>query len=157
VAALQIGSYTLRNPITMFAEDTGGAFASRALAGNIGGRIANRFRLTLDYERRRIIVEPSPTFNESFARAYSGIALRADGSDYRTFRVKEVLEDSPATDAGIEVGDVITAVDGVAASHFTLTSINELLERSVTYDLTIHRRDRTINVRLTPLPLFSDK
>jgi hypothetical protein len=157
VAALQIGSFTLHNPITMFAQDSGGAFANSALAGNIGGRIANRFRLILDYGRRRIILEPSPRFDEPFARAYSGVALRADGLDYRTFRVKEVLEDSPATDAGIEVADVVTAVDGIAASHFTLTSLNELLERAVPCDLTIQRRDRTVNVRLTPRPLFSDK
>jgi Aspartyl protease len=157
VASLQIGSFTLRNPVTMFAEDTGGAFANSALAGNIGGRIANRFRIILDYGRRRIILEPSPAFNEPFDRAYSGLALGADGSDYRTFRVKEVLENSPATDAGIEVADAITAVDEIAASHFTLTAINELLERSATYDLTIRRQDRTVKVRLTTRPLVSDK
>ena len=96
VAALQIGSFTIKNPITLFSQDQAGAFANRSLAGNIGAQIASRFRTFLDYGRRRIILEPSPTFAEPFDRAFSGIALRAEGADYRVFRIREVLEESPA-------------------------------------------------------------
>lgn len=154
VASLQIGSFTLRNPFTMFAEDTAGAFANRTLAGNIGAQITSRFRTILDYGRHRMILEAAPTFSEPFDRAFSGVALRAEGSDYRTFRVREVLEDSPATEAGIEAGDVITAIDGVAAGGLTLTAINEMLENPVARELTIRRNDRTIAVRLTPRRLL---
>ena len=150
VAALQIGTYTLENPLTTFSQDAAGAFANPALAGNIGAQIASRFRLWLDYGRKRIILEPSATFGSPFDRAFSGVALRADGPDYRVFRVREILESSPATDAGIRVGDIITAIDQAPATSLTLSGINELFEKPVAYTLTIRRGDQTLTVTLTP-------
>ena len=112
VASLQIGSFVIPEPITIFSQDQGGAFADRSLAGNIGFGIVRRFRAILDYGRHQIILEPSPAFAEPFDRATSGMALLAEGPDYRTFRVRQVLEDSPATEAGVQAGDIITSIDG---------------------------------------------
>lgn len=134
----------------MFSQDRAGSFANAALAGNIGAQIATRFRLLLDYGRKRIFLEPSATFGAPFDRALSGLALRADGPDYRLFRVHEVLEQSPATDAGILEGDIITAVDGAPASQFTLTRLYELFEKPATYNVAIRRGDRTLVVKLSP-------
>jgi aspartyl protease/PDZ domain-containing protein len=153
VASLQIGSFTISDPLTLFSEDKAGSFANPALAGNIGGQIASRFRLFLDYGRKRLILEPSPTFAEPFDRAFSGIAVRAEGPDYHTFRVHEVLEQSSATDAGIREGDVITAIDGKPADALTLSTINEMLETPVAYVLTIRRAQQILTVTLTPRKL----
>jgi S1-C subfamily serine protease len=138
----------------MFAQDTAGAFANAALAGNIGAQIAMRFRLYFDYGRRRIILEPSPLLGEPFDRAFSGLAMRAYGSDYRTFRVTDVLEDSPATDAGIRQDDVITAINDIPAERLTLATVLEMFERPATYTLTIRRDQRTLTVTLTPRRLI---
>jgi hypothetical protein len=154
VLALQIGSFTIKNPITLFSVDKMGSFANRSLAGNIGLQIASRFRMFLDYRGRRIILEPSGTFDEPFDRAFSGIALRAEGPDYRTFRIREVLEESPATDAGLTAGDIIAAIDGVPADQLTLAAISELFEKAVAYALTIRRGERTITITLTPRRLI---
>ena len=154
VEALTIGSLTIKSPITMFSEDKGGAFANAALAGNLGAQIASRFRMYLDYGRLRIILEPSPTFAEPFDRAHSGIALRAGGADFRTFRVHEVLENSPATDAGIQEGDIITAIDGTSAATLTLSAIAEMFEKPGTYELTIRRGEQAMTVKLVPRKLI---
>ena len=154
VAALQIGSFRIDSPITMFSEDKAGAFANASLAGNIGAQITSRFRLFLDYGRRRIILEPSPTFAEPFDRAFSGIALRAEGANYRSFRVVEVLEESPATEAGIAEGDLITAIDGRLTADLTLTAILEMLEKPAAYELTIRRGEQTIKTTLRPRSLI---
>lgn len=154
VDSLRIGSSTIRNPITMFSEDKAGAFANAQLAGNIGAQIAMRFHTYFDYARRRIILERSPMFDEPFDRAFSGIALRAQGADYRVLRVTEVLENSPATEAGIREGDIITAVNGTPASELTLAILNEMLEKPASYSITIRRSDQTIQVTLTPRRLI---
>jgi len=154
VDSLQIGSFTIDNPITLFSEDKAGALANAALAGNIGAQIAMRFHLYLDYAHQRIIFEPSATFGEPFDRAFSGLAIRARGADFRTFQITDVLEDSPATDAGVEKGDVITAIDGVPADRLTLAGINEMFEKPVGYTVTIRRGDRTMTVKLTPARLI---
>lgn len=154
VEALTIGRFSIKSPMAMFSEDKAGAFANASLAGNIGAQIASRFRMFLDYSRQRIILEPSPTFAEPFDRAHSGVALRAKGSDFRTFVVHEVLEQSPATDAGIEAGDIIAAIDGTPAASFTLSAIAEMFEKPGTYALTIRRGDQIIKVTLAPKRLI---
>ncbi len=154
VTTFQVGSFTLQNPITLFSQAAGGAFANAALAGNIGAQIANRFRVFLDYSRRRLILEPAPTFSDSYDRAFSGLALRAEGANYRTFRVRDVLEDSPATEAGLMVGDVVTAIDGTAADALTLAVITEMLEKPIARQVVVQRGEQTIRVTLTPRPLI---
>jgi hypothetical protein len=150
VASLQIGRFTLAQPITMFSEDRAGAFANATLAGNIGAQIASRFRLFFDYERLQLILEPSSTFADPFDRAFSGLALRYVTPDYRVIGVEELMEHSAATDAGIEVGDVLIAIDGKSTDQWPLPAINELLERPATYQLTIRRGSETITKSLTP-------
>jgi aspartyl protease/PDZ domain-containing protein len=154
VESLKIGSFTITSPITLFSQDQAGAFANAALAGNIGAQIAMRFRAYFDYGRRRIILEPSKRFGEPFDRAFSGLALHAQGVDYRTFVVMDVLEESPATDAGIQIGDVIESVDQVPAARLTMSTINDMFEKPLPYALTIRRGQQTIKVTLTPRRLI---
>lgn len=150
VTELKIGNYTIKNPITMFSEDKAGAFASDQLAGNIGGRIANKFRLFLDYDRKRIIFEPNSNFAAPYDYAQAGVSVVAEGGDYRVFRVRAVLENSPASEAGLQKDDVITKVDNQSAAELTLSKLNELFERPVPYKLTIRRGEQTLQVTLTP-------
>jgi hypothetical protein len=153
VSELKIGRFRISNPITLFAEDKAGAFADPALVGNIGQQIVGKFRLFLDYSHNRIIFEPNESFAKSFDRAFGGLALVAEGKDYRTFRVAELLENSPGTEAGLQKDDIITAIDGKPAVDLTLTKLLELFERPVAYKLTVHRGDQTLQVTLTPRKL----
>ena len=149
VQSLQIGRYVVKEPITMFSQDAAGAFANGQLAGNIGAQTAMRFRLFLDYGRKQIILEPSALFDTPFDRATSGLALRALGDDYRTFRVIDVLEDSPASSAGIQMGDVITSIDEIPAAELTMFRVNQLFETARTYVLGIQRGTEKLTVRVT--------
>ena len=150
VSELKIGRFRISQPITLFAEDKVGAFADPALTGNIGQQIVSKFRLLLDYSRQRIIFEPNDSFNKSFDRAFGGLSIVAEGKDYRTFRVADVLENSPGTEAGLQRDDVITAIDGKAAADLSLTGILELFERPVAYKLSVRRGERMLQVTLIP-------
>jgi hypothetical protein len=48
------------------------------------------------------------------------LVLIAEGSDYKVFRIAEILEESPATE-GLQKDDLIV-VDGRPAAELTLTS-----------------------------------
>jgi hypothetical protein len=150
VTELKIGNYTIKSPITMFSQDKAGAFASDQLAGNIGARVANKFRIFLDYDRKRIIFEPNSTFAAPYDHAQPGLSLIAEGGDYRVFRVRAVLENSPASEAGLQKDDIITSVNNQAAAELTLSKLNEMFERPVPYKLTIRRGEQTLHVTLTP-------
>lgn len=150
VAELKVGSFSIQNPITLFAADSAGAFANSEQVGNIGAQVMNRFRVFLDYERERIILEPSSMFGKAYDRAFSGLSLEAHGTDYRTYRITGVLENSPASEARLQKDDVIIEVDGRPASGFTLTRLNGLFELAASYELTVKRGDQTMKVKLTP-------
>jgi hypothetical protein len=150
VSELKIGRFRISKPITLFSEDKVGAFASSALVGNIGQQIVGKFKLLFDYKHQRIIFEPNDSFNESFDRAFSGLSIVAEGKDYRTFRIADVLENSPGTEAGLQKDDTITAIDGKAVAALSLTRMLELFERPIAYQLTIRRGSQTLQAKLTP-------
>ncbi len=153
VSEMKIGKFRISSPITLFSEDKQGAMASAAILGNVGEQIASKFKVYLDYNHDRIIFEPNKTFADNFDRAFGGLALVAEGKDYRTFRIAELLDNSPGTDAGLQKDDIITAIDGKPATDLSLTKVLELFERPVAYKLTVRRGDQTLQVTLTPRAL----
>jgi hypothetical protein len=150
VQEFKIGKFKFSNPLTLFSEDKAGAFANSSLLGNIGAQIMNRFRVFLDYEGHRLILEPNSNFDRPFDRAFDGLGLLAEGKDYRTFRVREVVPDSPATEAGLQKDDIITEVDGKPASDFSLTQLYEMFERPGSYKLTVRRGEQLLTLTLSP-------
>lgn len=154
VSELKIGSYTIKSPITLFSEDKAGALASSALAGNIGARVAAKFRLFLDYGRKRIIFEPNSTFAAPYDQSQAGMSLIAEGSDFRKFRVRAVLENSPASEIGLQKDDEIVSINNQPAAEFTLSKLNEMFERPEPYKLTVRRGEQTLQLTLTPRRLL---
>jgi hypothetical protein len=154
VSELAIGKFRVSNPITLFSEDTAGAFASSQLAGNIGQQIMSKFRIFLDYSHERIILEPNETLNEPFDRSYAGLSLRSEDKLYQTFRVVDILDQSPAAEAGLRKDDVITAIDGKSGKELTLTKLTEMFEQPVTRKVTIRRGEQTLQLNVTPRKLL---
>lgn len=150
VRSLQIGKFTITNPLTLFSEDKAGAMASSQLVGNIGQLVAGKFRVFLDYNHTRIILEPNSTFAQPMERATAGVVLTTEGKDYATVRVSDVLENSPASEAGIRKDDIVLSIDGKPAGELRANKIAEMFEKPATYNLTIRRGEQTLQVPLTP-------
>jgi Aspartyl protease len=72
VKAVQFGRVTLNNPPVGLSQDTEGAGASEENDGLIGGEIFRRFKVILDYSRKRMILEPNKSFNERYNVEISG-------------------------------------------------------------------------------------
>jgi C-terminal processing protease CtpA/Prc len=99
--------------------------------------------------RRRLVLEPNAHFAEPIEYDMSGIRFRAEGSDLRTFRVYQVLKESPAAEAGLRVGDVLAAIDGVPASKFSLDEVYKMLKQQEReYKLDVRRGSETFFVKL---------
>ena len=151
---MKIGKFVIREPLTLFSEDKAGAFASAALTGNIGARIASKFKLFLDYGRGQVIFEPNSSFNDPFLQTSAGLSLVAEGDDFSSFRVIGVLENSPASEVALRKDDVIIAVDGQPSKSLTLSRLNEMFEQPVVRKLTIRRGESTLEITLTPRRLI---
>ena len=123
-----LGNLSIRAPLIYVSQDTGGALASSDYEGLIGSEILRRFTVVFDYARGRLILEPNAHDAEPVEYDMSGLSLRAYGDDLRTFRVYQVLDNSPAAEAGLRVGDVLTTIDGVPASRFTLDCVIQMMK-----------------------------
>ena len=55
-ALCKLVKFTIENPLTLFSEDKAGAMATSQLVGNIGQLIAGKFKVFLDYNHTRIIL-----------------------------------------------------------------------------------------------------
>jgi predicted aspartyl protease len=144
-----LGNLSVREPVIYVSQDTGGALASSEYDGLIGGEILRRFKVIFDYARGRLILEPNAHYTEPVEYDMSGIRLRANGVDFRIFRVYQVLEDSPAAEAGLRVGDVLAAIDGVAAARFTLDEIYRMLKQpGREYQLSFKRGGGTVSMKI---------
>ena len=154
IAVLKIGKFQIDSPLTFFSEDRSGAFASSEIQGNIGAMILSKFKALLDYGRERIILEPNATLKDPIAPASSGLRFIAEGSDYKTFRIEELLEDSPAAEAGFQKDDVVVSVDGRPAAELTLSSLHETLEKPVPHKITVRRGAQTLQITVTPRRLI---
>jgi len=122
---MSIGPYTWKDPMVTVSRAVEGAFASRDFAGNIGNRILERFRVTLDYEHRRIWLEPGARYRERDSFTRSGLLL---GRSPAGIDAMAVMPGSPAARAGIEYGDAIDTIEGRPAASWKLTEVEDLLE-----------------------------
>jgi len=116
--------------------------AIRGDAQNIG------FAIPVDHLRQMI---PSMLSIERLKRVRLG--LRVEGRDRA--EVVEVVEDSPAGKAGIELGDRITAVDHTPVRDeidFYIAMLGKRAGDVVYLDLARGARKRAVTVRLEPIP-----
>lgn len=90
--------------------------------GILGNGLLDRFKMTIDYSRGQIILEPSerlniPTDFDSFQ-----IEIVQEGEQ---FKVKNVHQPAIAGVAGLKPGDILLAVDGKEfESHFSSDKTN---------------------------------
>jgi len=126
IQSLTLGDFLLADIVTGFSEDQGGATADRETAGIIGGGILRRFNLTFDYSKSTMYVAPNAHFEQPFEYDKSGmwIATVATGQDQ--FEVRKIVEESPASKAGLKQHDVIVTIDGRPTSEFTLEEVRQM-------------------------------
>ena len=151
----QVVRRTFRNIPTFFVVgQQGGSFSSTTEAGNMGYQVLANFIPTFDYRNGLIYFEP--TVGEPMpARGRTGLALAKSTHDI--ISVVGVLPHSPASNAGIAVGDRIDSIDGRTASELGNADLYALMRQppgTVLKLVDVHGGStRTVNVILRDLAL----
>ena len=136
-------------PVTRISLQKSGFDANRYVSANVGIGILKQFNITFDYFRRRIIFEKNHFYDvpDVFNRTGLGLGPGSGGWTAAT-----VFPNSPASEAGIEEGDAIIAIDGKTEKQVFPEQVADLFKGPVgsSVPITIERggKPRTIVIRL---------
>ena len=123
--SLTLGAVRVDSVVAGLSEDKGGSISDANYEGNIGSGLLKRFVVTFDYEHQMMYLRPLtpvPVDAGRFDRA--GMWINSGPTGYV---VTDVAADGPAAQAGIQVGDVITRLDGAAPRFDGLSEARTLL------------------------------
>lgn len=145
-----IGPYTIQHPIAEVSTDKGGSFADASLAGNIGAGFLKRYVVTLDYGHSVLYLKPiAGQIADLDTFDHAGMWFNEDSNG---FKVIDVMKGAPADQAGIQAGDMITAVDGKPARGIHLYELRKRLRDEATgavVAFTVKRGDQTKDINVT--------
>lgn len=91
--------------------------------GILGNQILSRFTVLLVPYQGEIYLKPSKKYNRKFRYDRSGITAVASGLGLDEFTVLDVLADSPAAEAGLQIGDEILSINFRSRRNLTLNDL----------------------------------
>jgi C-terminal processing protease CtpA/Prc len=105
--------------------------------------------MIIDFGREKMYVQPNRYFKDAFTYDRSGISLITSGTNLKQFLVQDILENSPASEAGMQVGDEIIKLNWFPARLYSLGSINDRLQGKIgkTIRMTVLRNRKKIKVQ----------
>ncbi len=145
IPRIKIGAYEIDNMLAAFVPEKDGSQSQCEAMVGLG--LLSRFNLTFDYSRQRLIIMPNRKFNDAFEYDMSGLTLRrgVDGS----LEIEQIYDHSPASDAGLKVGDKLISINGTPAGDVDFFERESLFrQEGTTVRLQAVRDGREWNVAL---------
>jgi Aspartyl protease/PDZ domain len=122
LAAATLGPFRLSRPVT--SATTIGDAGSGEVAGVLGGEALNRFTVIVDYSRKQLLLIPNRRLRRpSEYFDFLGAQIVSAGEHYNQFQIKAVMPDSPASEATLQPGDDIIAIDGQTTNKMSLDQV----------------------------------
>lgn len=128
---IKIADFVIENQIIDIPmEEVSGAFGDRDQVGNLGNVLLKHFILYLDYENQRMIFEKGDDFRKEFPHGKSGFSSwRLEDNSIEIFFISP---NTPAEDAGFEVGDIILSINGNSVDNYeNILEMRELFKAEV--------------------------
>jgi len=129
---VRLGRFTMDNIVASFPDSL--AFGTKLRGGfdrqgNIGCELLRRFKVTMNYRDRYMVLKPIKSrLREKFEHDMSGMEIRAEGINLRSYVINHVQEKSPASEAGLTEGDQLLFIDTHAATELNVSEIYKLMQ-----------------------------
>jgi len=124
-----IAESRIDRPATRYASIDKEGLPFTDIDGSIGYEILRQFVITFDYRRGELWFERSSAFGTRTGQGSAGFqAVRMEGAG---FGVTTVVPNTAAAEAGLQVGDVITEIDGLSTVPMSQGEFAERMRRPV--------------------------
>jgi predicted aspartyl protease len=141
-ASMSVGPFTVKAPVIALVSSSLGSVDD----GTLGAGFLNQFTVGFDLDGRQAYLAPNAKFGRSHVFDASGLGFRQGESG---FEVDVLIPDTPAARAGLQAGDRLVTVDGMATDRLTPNELRDRLSRAgVRCDLEVRRGARTMQVSL---------
>jgi hypothetical protein len=148
---LEFAGYKIANPVISWSMEKGqGSFSDARLTGNLGNTLFEHFVMYLDYKNGRVIVEKGDNFDRIFPENSSGLQVHYDDSNQ--IAVIAVAANSPASESGFLVGDIIESVNGIKIEFLDgIIAIRKMLREKpgTIFTFGIQRDGKPKNLKIT--------
>jgi hypothetical protein len=145
-----IGGYEIKDALIAYVSpEDSKQFPTEAM---IGLGLLSRFNLMFDYSKQRLTIKPNSKFNEAFEYDMSGLSMRRSKDGFR--EIVRLYDNSPASDAGLQVGDRVISIDGQPSIDFDFFRLDSLFKQEgKTVKLVVSRdgREREVSLKLRKL------
>jgi len=118
----------VHDPITRISLQQGGFDANRDVSANIGLGILKQFNLTFDYQRQQLILEPNHRYGQKDVFNRAGLRFKRQGA---AWLVTTIYPGTPASDAGLKSGDIVTRINGRSAEQLGMEALGALMLKNV--------------------------
>lgn len=150
IEKVALGRFVMEKPLVRFSQDEQGELASADFSGLIGGALLRRFRVIFNYANNQMILEANAHLAEPDEFNMSGLSFSFEAPNFSVLKVNQVTEGSPAAEAGVNVGDIVTAIDGKPAAKFNSHQLRQMLKQNKrTYLLDIKRGEKKLRTKIT--------
>ncbi len=136
IKKLKLGSYELDSVLTRFPYSGYSMTADRQ--GVIGIGVLGRFKVIIDYERNRMILESTAKTFEGFIPNRTGLGLSRYGDGYI---INYILPETAASEKDLAKGDILESLNGRLASELSRQELDSMLrlESGMILDLCVLR------------------
>lgn len=128
---IKIGSFQLQSVVTNYQDlpPTVDSTYTNGRNGILGNLIMQRFIVVIDYFASKMYMLPTRAFKKKFDYDRSGMTLVAAGKNLGQYRVLNIIDGSPADEAGVQSGDLLRSINGIPTSLLSLGSIIHKLQK----------------------------
>lgn len=130
---VKLGRYEMDNIVASFPDSIsfGAKLEGNAeRQGNIGCELLRRFKVTMNYRDGYMVLKPIRSrMREKFEHDMSGLELRAETKNLRSYYINHVVEKSAAEEAGLRAGDQLLFFDDQPASEVNMSEVYRMMQR----------------------------
>jgi Aspartyl protease/PDZ domain len=131
VPSLDLGANKITDqPIRVQRAVPAGVFSDDGFGGILGSDVLRHFEVAFDLKHHTLYLKKDPHFRSDPYR-YVTVGIQFARNDQGTYSVMSVWKNSPADEAGIRLGDRITAVNGGRSSSLTTEQLSNQLHGPV--------------------------